>query len=593
MNRLSPSRIFFGIVLVALLANSCQLAPGVHSAKSSSSDDDATGDQQQPVGVQTTPRDDIRYQWAPYVTIDAPEPASVVDLSTLPTTVPDEIPAKSAAPATPRTRIPLEEIERLRAEALHARPNPHIQVLDQGPSAQAPIPGGSFEAINFDNTPTGTPPDPELAVGPNHMIAVVNTAFEIYSKTGTTVGGPTQLNTFFSGTPGFPGGSFDPNVLYDEAEDRFIIGTDANGTDYCVAASASSNPTATWNRYCFATDVGGAFFDYPHIGVGDDAIFLGSNQFGGTAGFEGRVWAMDKGNMYSGVALGTIPSESTGSIDGTPWPADLHGFLQGTWPSGTDIHYIMTEDFQGCIHNVWTWDDPFGTGSFTKGADLDLCVATGVTATFPIDWPNTGGSLPLSANDWRGQSTFYRNGMLWMSNQTIGCNPGGGTVDCVRWAQINPVTDTILDAGVFATDGDYRTFASIAANDCNDMAVGYSKGATGVFPATWVTGRLSTDPPGLVGTETVLKAGEEAYHCFDDPPQSTGQRWGDYTGMTIDPDGETFWYLGEYSRSNTNPACDWGTYIGSFSFASCDASDGIFSDGFESGDVSAWSSSVP
>ena len=592
MRRISPTRLVFGLVLVTLLANSCQSGPTEQPTRSSDTGSAPASTQEMPVGVRVTPRADVRYQWAPHVAIDAPHRGSIVDVASLPTAPPGGTPVKPPAYSTPRTIIPLEEIVRLRAEALRARPNPNIQVLGQRPSAQAPTPGGSFEAINFDNTPTTTPPDPELAVGPNHLIAVVNTAFEIYSKTGTTLGGPTQLNTFFLGTPGFPSGSFDPNVLYDEAADRFIIGTDANGTDYCVAASTSSNPTTTWNRYCFATDVGGAFFDYPHIGVGEEAIFLGSNQF--TTGFlEGRVWAMNKANMYSGVALGTIPSESTGSIDATPWPADLHGFDQGTWPTGTNNHYIMTEVFDGCIHNVWTWDDPFGTGSFTKGADLDLCVATGVTATFPIDWPNTGGNWPLSANDWRGQSTFYRNGMLWMSNQAISCNPGGGTVDCVRWAQIDPMTDTILDAGVFASSGDYRTFASIAANHCDDMAVGYSKGATGVFPATWVTGRLSTDPPGLVGAETVLKAGEEAYHCFDDPPQSTGQRWGDYTGMTIDPDGETFWYLGEYSRSNTNPGCDWGTYIGSFSFASCDASDGIFSDGFESGDTTAWSNSVP
>ena len=45
-------------------------------------------------------------------------------------------------------------------------------------------------------------------------------------------------------------------------------------------------------------------------------------------------------------------------------------------------------------------------------------------------------------------------------------------------------------------------------------------------------------------------------------------RWGDYTGMTIDPDGETFWYLGEYAKDN-GYSTNWGTYIAKFTLDSC------------------------
>jgi hypothetical protein len=44
--------------------------------------------------------------------------------------------------------------------------------------------------------------------------------------------------------------------------------------------------------------------------------------------------------------------------------------------------------------------------------------------------------------------------------------------------------------------------------------------------------------------------------------------------MTIDPDGTTFWYLGEYSKNITNfDTTTWGNYIASFSFESCDGGD--------------------
>ena len=65
-----------------------------------------------------------------------------------------------------------------------------------------------------------------------------------------------------------------------------------------------------------------------------------------------------------------------------------------------------------------------------------------------------------------------------------------------------------------------------------------------MFPGVFVTGRENGDPAGTVQSEVQLKAGEIAYTAFDGSPH----RWGDYTGMTIDPNGSTFWYLGEYSK---------------------------------------------
>ena len=147
----------------------------------------------------------------------------------------------------------------------------------------------------------------------------------------------------------------------------------------------------------------------------------------------------------------------------------------------------------------------------------------------------------------------------------MSCNPGGGTVDCAQWAQVDPNVPAILDGGIIASSGEYRFFADLAANDCDDMAIGYTKSSGSTFPSIWVTGRRSGDPPGTVQAETELKSGNITYDAFDAQPH----RWGDYTGMTIDPDGETFWYLGEYSKNTGNPNGRWGTYIGSFQFPSC------------------------
>jgi hypothetical protein len=41
--------------------------------------------------------------------------------------------------------------------------------------------------------------------------------------------------------------------------------------------------------------------------------------------------------------------------------------------------------------------------------------------------------------------------------------------------------------------------------------------------------------------------------------------------MTIDPDGKTFWYVGEYSKITASSDGRWGTYVGSFTYPNCPA----------------------
>jgi hypothetical protein len=123
----------------------------------------------------------------------------------------------------------------------------------------------------------------------------------------------------------------------------------------------------------------------------------------------------------------------------------------------------------------------------------------------------------------------------------------------------------VVQAGVLASDGQHRFFPDLAVNDCNDMVVGYTKSSASTFPGTSVAGRRSSDPPGTLQPEVQLRAGEIAYTAFDNSPF----RWGDYTGMTIDPNGKTFWYAGQYSKITGNQYGRWAIYIGSFEFDTC------------------------
>ena len=73
---------------------------------------------------------------------------------------------------------------------------------------------------------------------------------------------------------------------------------------------------------------------------------------------------------------------------------------------------------------------------------------------------------------------------------------------------------------------------------------------------------MQGDPLNTLGQgETIMFAGGGSL-------SSTGNRWGDFSMLTIDPiDDCTFWYTNEIYRTSSSNA--WSTGIGAFKFAAC------------------------
>ena len=446
-------------------------------------------------------------------------------------------------------------------KALAQEPDDGVQIASSSPQMRAPGPGTSFDAIDYTESGGSVPPDPELAVGPNHMVAVVNVSVAIYNKSGTVLFGPTSAESLFS-QPDCQDGLYDPNVLYDEEANRWIIAYDQGAFEadggYCLLASQSGNPAGGYYEYFFNFNDGSVWLDFPHAGAGDSHIYMGGNMFtyGGVYS-EGRVFAFDKADLYSGAPLAAVERglDPEGS---TPQPINLHGQSSGTWPSHGNTHYILTDPYNGTTFALRQWNPVTDNLALVGNANLG-------GANQPISVVQDGAGL-IQANDWRPLDFEYSNGFGW-TTMTVSCNPGGGAVNCIRWAQIDLNTANLgpAGAGTYGSDGVHRFFPDLAVNRCNDMVVGYTRSSSSTFPSIWVTGRQVTDPNGTLQAEAQLKAGEIAYTAFDGSPR----RWGDYTGMTIDPDGETFWYLGQYSKDTGTTNGRWGTYVGSFSFSDC------------------------
>ena len=138
----------------------------------------------------------------------------------------------------------------------------------------------------------------------------------------------------------------------------------------------------------------------------------------------------------------------------------------------------------------------------------------------------------------------------------------------VRWYELRaPIGTTafgLYQQGTFAPDSNYRWMGSAAMDGAGNIAIGYSKSSSSVYPSIAIASRTPAMPLGTMGTESILQAGAGA--------QTTYNRWGDYTSLRIDPsDDTTFWYTNEYySRNSVLFNYNWSTAIASFTAGGVD-----------------------
>ncbi|HEX6853246.1 MAG TPA: hypothetical protein VF139_17755 [Candidatus Polarisedimenticolaceae bacterium] len=439
-------------------------------------------------------------------------------------------------------------------------------------SSRAPGAGGvGFDAIVSNQT--YTPPDPILAAGPGHLVAVVNSRYQVWDKTGTPLSTPIPLEQFFNGVP-HCAGLFDPYVDYDEASNRFVMGamsleTGAGTNSYlCVAASATNDPTGTWNRISFRADVVDplTWIDYPHMGIGLDAIYIAGNMFLDGGGLDSvRAFAVDKAALYAGTAVG-VAEAGLGSMFFTAQPAKLHGYASGGWPAPGTPHHLIAHDGGG-NSRIWRWSDPFASPPVIYGTLTEAYVGSAPPSAAELG-AGVAGLNDTGTGRWLDAEV--RAGKLWATRNTA-CNFGGGNAEsCIDWVEIDvsgtaPVLLQQQSGGAYGSTGDFRYYPDLSIDRNGNVAIGYTKSSAATYTQVWVTGREFGDPPGTLQPEVLQRAGLGNYNDGGGCGGSC-DRWGDYTGMTVDPDGCTFWYLGQYSDGGYY---NWGTRIGNFRFASC------------------------
>ena len=488
------------------------------------------------------------------------------------------------------------------------------------PAPNMPSPNVSFEGLNNTENFNAfggriTPPDTDGSVGPNHYVQQINILVRVWDKAGTPLTAPFKLSSLFAPLGGQCAvqDAGDPIVLYDPLADRWMLSQFAFASQFsppyhqCIAISMTPDPTGAYFAYDFVT-AGNEFPDYPKIGVWPDGYYMMVHQFTNGGPFNGSgVYSFDRVKMLAG---NPTASYIYFNLNLTTNPEGVGGLL----PSGVDginpppagrpntFAYITALDFGDPADGLRLFDfhADFATpanSTFTERPEATYNSPLAV-APFSLVTPTGNGGRravpqPLPANvtsavdaitDRLMHRMQYRNQgghETLVMNHTVGAPASTifGTFRAApRYYELRSTASgpfVVQEQATFAPGGSpgdniSRWMGSASEDNQGNLAVGYSvSSASTVFPGIRYAGRLATDPPGgLAQGEATLIDGTGRQ------TDTTNNRWGDYSGMSVDPSDDcTFWYTQMYytAASQATSAVGFLTRIGSFKFPTCTA----------------------
>lgn len=415
--------------------------------------------------------------------------------------------------------------------------------------------------LDFEGIPQTNfiPPDPILAVGPNHVMVAVNSTFRIFDKSGNilkTIDADDWFHLVVSGAS-----SFDPILMYDHFDNRWLLVmlhvADAEQKAYImISVSDDSDPLGTWYNWgTFAHMLGdsvvGNWSDYARVGFDKDAVYITSNQFGFVSNFAySKLRIIPKSELYANNSKAITWNDFWDFRD----PDNTDNLIFGIRPSitfGNPGRQFLLNDspyLLGTFFTLWTLENSLSN---------PMLSATNVPVVQYAPSPDAdqreGSPIPIEAfgADIRNEPV-YRDSALWVVHAVA----SGETkkYSAVRYIKFDPFQKNTLEDVTFGLEGYWHTYPALMVNKNSDLVITYSRSGEDEFIGAFMTGRKKHEAPNL-SPSVMLREGRANYVV---DYGSGRNRWGDYNGIGLDPTDElTIWTHTEFAASKNK----WGTWV--------------------------------
>ena len=457
----------------------------------------------------------------------------------------------------------------------------------------------SFEGISqYDAASFGRnfiPPDTMGAVGSSQYLEVANGAYAVFDK---TTGSRQSLvsDVAFWNTAGQTGTSGDSRVMYNAAANRWIVTSlGMNAKDLQIAVSDTSNALGAWKSTKFEGYPGlgfGSIADYPTLALDRNAVYINTNNYapataGGSDDFRGTTLNVIPIDSLFNATAPTIENSKQFT---TPYTASsFTNFDRGFTQQG------VNSNSAGSTGKVLASSINFYDNLGFNVNDLSSTSATGSTVTTPVRsglaaFTEAGAArqpavtVPanqrvIDAGDRRTSSSVYEAGGRIYAVNTVNSTADGLDEARIRYSVLDANTFTLISQGDIGRAGYDYYQGSIGVNAAGKVVIGYNR--SGLDPATgnisFLAQTFDTAADGSlrsISAEILLKQSlTDDYHngSVYGAAASGGQRWGDYSAISLDPtDPNKFYAIGEFAREYDLPefghpggsgSSRWGTWI--------------------------------
>ena len=456
------------------------------------------------------------------------------------------------------------------------------------------------------------PPDQALCVGNGFVLEAVNDVIRVFDAAGNPLIGVVDLNSFYGYAPAITRtasplrfGPFitDPVCHYDADTQRWFVVVltldravptrqGLNGQNHLdIAVSDTSSPLGTWRLYSLPVQNDGSqgtpvhancpcIGDYPHIGADANGIYLSTNEFPFSGGFNAaQIYAISKRGLTTGASsIPVVLFDTTDSLlDGTPgftvWPA-LSPARSGEADEnedsdGSGTEYLLSS--QAVFNDsgsdnrlrVWALTNTRSLNSATPALTLVNNVVGVDTYSVPPQATQRAGDYPqgqlagrplgvIDGNDSRMQQVSFANGKLWGALDTAVGMDGAQRVG-IAYFVLKPK----LDDGTLKTKVVVQGKLGLSGNNITRPAVAVLGNGRGVIGFT-VTGPDYFPSAGYAGLDARIGAGDVHVAAAGLGPQDGfteyggRPRWGDYGAAATD--GKNIWVAAEYIGQTCNVA---------------------------------------
>ncbi len=408
------------------------------------------------------------------------------------------------------------------------------------------------------------PPDPSMAVGPNHIVATVNgfpSFFRIFDKQGNVLK-TISVSAWFS--PVSADESGDGQVIYDHFANRWVLSfmqvneTNQTGANL-IAYSDDDDPIGVWYVYRFDTKKHGSiqsntWGDYPQIGFDDEAIYIATRIFGFAGGWFGtKMRVIRKSELYSanGGPVSWWDFWDLRQPNANPTAGARLDNIHPTfsYTPGQSGYLFYSHGDMANWYVLYKFINPTANPPRLRGKQMPSSIYYATPNAVQLG----GGTALESGGSVTRTAPIIRDGKMYVAHSTGNTtSPSQGA--SAKYVIVDLNTPAVIEEAELGALNYYYIYPTLAVDADHNIGMTFTRSATTEYPGAFFTTKKATNPSGL-SPSTAVQVGLGNYQQVS----QNRNRWGDYFAIGLDPATNHEIYLHtEYANTGNS----WATMIG-------------------------------